>query len=106
MDVQKVIVKFPWTTIGTLLMNVVTLTTLVVVAITDGHGIGKIISVLPEALLIMNLAAFMVFPFIDLYETCKDKKMCKVLGADYQSEFVTFFSAYLLSWRMCVLELF
>jgi hypothetical protein len=91
LDFQKLIVKFPWTFVGTLLMNVMTLTTLTYVAISEGHSFDKAVAVLPKALLIMNMASFMVFPCIDLFEGYKDRKMCKQLGAEYKNEFLLLF---------------
>ena len=92
MDLQKLIVKFPWTIVGTLLMNVMTLTTLTYVAVSEGHSFDKAVEALPKALLIMNMASFMVFPCVDLFEGYKDRKMCKQLGADYKNEFLLLFN--------------
>jgi hypothetical protein len=92
LDFQKLIAKFPWTFVGTLLMNVMTLTTLTYVAVSEGHSFDKAVEALPKALLIMNMASFMVFPCIDLFEGYKDRKMCKQLGAEYKNEFLLLFS--------------
>jgi hypothetical protein len=92
LDIQKLITKFPWTFIGTLLMNVITLTTLTYVTLSNGYSFNRALEVLPKALLIVNMASFMVFPCIDMYESIKDRKMCKELGADYKKEFLLLFT--------------
>ena len=73
-------------------MNVITLTTLTYVTLSNGHSFNRALEVLPKALLIVNMATFMVFPFIDMYESFKDRKMCKELGGDYKNEFLLLFT--------------
>ena len=63
-------------------------TSLAVVAVSNGYSFPKTISVLPKALLIINAVNFVIMPVVDLIENYKDRKMCTDLNQDYESDFL------------------
>ncbi|WP_287832324.1 hypothetical protein [Idiomarina sp.] len=84
--------NFVWTIIGGLLLNVVFITTTFVVGFSGDKSLIEILMNVPYAMLIATIISGLVFPFVDLKEYVADRVMCRVLGWDYESDFISKFS--------------
>lgn len=88
MNIKLLKAKFSWTYYGFIRLNLIMVTTLVFTWFSKGASIEKFFAVLPTALAIINAVIFFILPFADLYEQYKDKKMCSILGVDYEEEYL------------------
>ena len=85
-------INFNWTKSSLIYMNLIGLVSLAVVTFQKDKELTDFISGIPMMLLVTTSISVIIFPIVDVYEFILKKKLCKLIGINFDEEFKTKYS--------------